>query len=171
MSEYTRWEQGREIDSPFSELLDPDVQQELKRVVERSIYVTLKDGGQEVAREQIALCQSPEDCVRIVAEHNDLVERVMTLTGLLMRVVDPEVQKQLQKLKDALDADPPPPEKRWFALADLARALKADATRHDQVFGGRDVFEEEPVLCGRRLSANLTCHAPRGHQGHCWASR
>ncbi|KKL13270.1 hypothetical protein LCGC14_2527450 [marine sediment metagenome] len=116
MSEYTRWEQGREIDSPFSELLDPDVQQELKRVVERSIYVTLKDGGQEVAREQIALCQSPEDCVRIVAEHNDLVERVVTLTGLLMRVVDPEVQKQLQKLKDALDADPPAPEKRWFAL-------------------------------------------------------
>ncbi len=166
MGESTRWEQGRVIGTPFSELLDPDVQEELKRVQERSIYVVLADVDQEVAREQIALCQSPEDCARIVAEHNDLVERVATLTGLLMKVVSPPVQKRLRELHADLIAKPTPAVKEWRDLANLAMSLHQDLLFHDPSFCEEE-HEEDPRPCGvMSLSdRNAYCRLLSDHGG------
>ncbi len=47
------------------------------------------------------------------------------------------------------------------------------AIRHERVFGGRDVFDENPVFCGKPIGTGgiLTCKAAPGHPGNCWASR
>ena len=184
MTKYTRWQQGRLLDTRITRAWSAEVRHRADVRERHEIFVGFTGEDQGRGRQRIAKCDDIVTTERLVAEHNAMIDCIEHLTRLLKEVVGPEVQKRLQELKGAPDA-----EKMWFALADLAMALKDDAIRHERVFGGRDVFEEEeesqpqeedratwpePVFCDKSLcgtDAVLTCKRTPGHQGNCWASR
>lgn len=162
MSKYTRWEQGRHIGPTFSELVNPELIEELRLRVESSIYVVLEK--QEVARLQVALCADSSECARIVTEHNAMIDRLEHLEKLAAQFIWEE-EKGPGKI------DPAKPWCEPCVLGNCRKCLGYKVCGHYHGWKGED---EELAFCGKLITTTFwesSCRQLRGHRGDCWASR
>lgn len=163
MSKYTRWEQGRLLDTKETlrwsgeERYMADLRERCK------IYVGFDEKDQGRSRHRIAKCDDIVTTERMVAEHNAMIDRIEHLEKLAAEFLWEE-EYGLGKI------EPSKPMCEPCAQGNCRACRGHKVCDHYHAWEGED---EERALCGMPISKDgiLTCKRPFGHTDYCWASR